>query len=73
MSKFLTIFLPVAIFATGVLWLLVRSLGLTQDAPDEIEQALQVAPFVLGPLLSAMLTLSLLRLVSTHKKTEANR
>lgn len=70
MSKFLTIFMPVAIFATGVLWLLVRSFGLTQDASDELVQAIQVTPFILGPLLSAMLTLSLLRLVD--KKTEAN-
>jgi len=72
MNKFLTIFMPVAFFATGVFWLLVRSLGLTHDAPAELAQAIQVAPFILGPLLSAMLTLSLLRLVGANTKTEAN-
>jgi len=61
MKKFLLIFIPAAIFATGVLWLLVRSMGFYQAAPNELVQAFQIAPFVLGPALSAQLTLMLLR------------
>jgi len=64
MSKFLTIFMPVAIFSTGVLWLLVRSMGFDQAAPSELTQAIKVMPFIIGPGLSASMTLMLLRLTA---------
>jgi len=64
MKNFLMIFMPAAIFATGVLWLLVRSMGFDQEAPNELVKAFQIAPFLLGPALSAQLTLMLLRLTA---------
>lgn len=64
MSKFLTIFIPVAIFATGVLWLLLRSMGFDQATPNELAQAIEFMPFIIGPGLSAAMTLMLLRLTA---------
>jgi hypothetical protein len=69
MNKFLTIFIPVAAFATGVLWLLLNSFGFDPEASVVLHKVNTVAPFVLGPGVSAALTLFILRLAGRDKKT----
>lgn len=68
MGKFLVVFLPLAMLTTGCLWLLLQTVGVDQVTNKKVVDVINIAPFIVGPLMSALFAASLL-LVAARKKS----